>query len=270
MCKILNVSTSGFYTWRNRPVSQYRKREEWLASEITRLFRLSKERYGSPRIYAQLRKCGVSVSKKRVARIMRQLGLKARCARVYMRKAKLHEFYARVSNIKKDLPKPTAVNQQWAGDVTFIKVKGQWLYLAAIIDLYSRRIIGWSLAKRKTMQLSLASLAMAVRKRNIRDEVLFHTDRGAEYSAYYVQDWLKRHNIKSSMNRPGYCTDNAEMESFFHTLKAELIKSTHFENERDLRTKVASYIQHFYNRQRLHSALDYVSPINYETKAQGA
>ena len=166
--------------------------------------------------------------------------------------------------LRKDLPKPTAANQHWAADLTYIRVGQRWLYLAAVIDLYSRRIVGWSLGKQKTVSLTRASLKMALRNRRPEAGLIFHTDRGVEYQAHEIQALLKQHGIQTSANRPGMCTDNAEMESFFHTLKGELIKKSTFYGEMHLRDKLAGYIQHFYNRVRLHSSLNYLSPVEYE------
>ena len=235
-----------------------------LTARITGIFEASRETYGSPRVYQALKQQGIHVGKKRVERLMREAGLKARVARVYRKVAGLHRFYRRAPNLRKDLPKPMTPNQHWAADLTYIRVGKRWLYLAAVIDLYSRRVMGWSLGKQKTVSLTLASLNMALRNRHPRPGLIFHTDRGVEYRAHEFQALLKKHGIQASANRPGMCTDNAEMESFFHTLKGELIKDSTFYGEMHLRDKLVGYIQHFYNRVRLHSSLNYLSPVEYE------
>lgn len=264
MCRFLKVSRGGYYAWCKREPSQHSIRDAELSAQIVKIFNKSRETYGSPRIHVVLRREGVQISRKRVARLMRANGLKARCSRVYVRMAKLHRFYQSIKNIRKDIPKASSVNEQWAGDLTYIRQGNRWLYLAVIIDLYSRKVVGWSLGKRKTTELTMTSLRMAIRNRKPYNGLIFHTDRGAEYRAHEVQGLLSKHGIVPSMNRPGHCTDNAEVESFFHTLKGEIIKENHFKCEQELRDKIAGYIQHFYNRYRLHSSLEYQSPIEFE------
>ncbi|WP_370462334.1 IS3 family transposase [Oceanimonas sp. MB9] len=264
LCRFLKVSASGFYAWLQCKTSQRDQANAELIEQIKRVFTASRETYGSPRVHQALKREGIHVGRKRVARLMREAGLKARVARVYRKVAGLHHFYQKSVNLRKDLPKPTAPNQHWAADLTYIRVGSRWLYLAAVIDLYSRRVVGWSLGKRKTVSLTQASLQMALRNRRPEPGLIFHTDRGVEYRAHELQRLLKRHGIRASTNRPGMCTDNAEMESFFHTLKGELIKENRFYGEMHLRDKLAGYIQHFYNRFRLHSSLNYMSPVEYE------
>lgn len=268
MCRFLNVSRAGYYAWCKRKPSHHALLDIQFSYQIQQVFDKSRETYGSPRIHAELARKNVHISRKRVARLMRELGLKARCARVYRNMAKLHRFFQAIKNVRKDLPKPTAINQQWAGDLTYIRQGHRWLYLAVVIDLYSRKVIGWSLNKHKTTAVTLASLKMAIRNRAPDKGLLFHTDRGVEYRAHEVQKLLKQHGIQPSMNRPGHCTDNAEMESFFHTFKGELIKARTFESKQELRDRIAGYVQHFYNRFRLHSSLNYISPVEFEGRAK--
>ena len=264
MCRFLSVSKSGYYAWLGRKPSRYAQEEQALKKQIIKVFSQSRETYGSPRVHAELRRQGFLVSRKRVARIMREQGLRARSYRIYLKMAKLHRFYQSIKNIKKDIPKPTAVNQQWSGDLTYIKQGKRWMYLAVVIDLYSRKVVGWSLGSKKSTQLTMSSLRMAIRNRNPQERLLFHTDRGSEYRAHEVQALLSKHGIVPSMNRPGHCTDNAEVESFFHTLKGDIIRKNSFKSEKQLRDKLVGYIQHFYNRNRLHSSLGYRSPHEYE------
>lgn len=264
MCRFLSVSKSGYYAWLDREPSRYDQEEQALKKRIIKVFTQSRETYGSPRVHAELRRQGVLVSRKRVARIMREQGLRARSYRIYMKMAKLHRFYQSIKNIKKDTPKPTAVNQQWSGDLTYIRQGKRWMYLAVVIDLYSRKVVGWSLGSKKSTQLTMSSLRMAIRNRKPQERLLFHTDRGSEYRAHEVQALLSKNGIVSSMNRPGHCTDNAEVESFFHTLKGDIIRKNSFKSEKQLRDKLVGYIQHFYNRYRLHSSLGYRSPHEYE------
>ena len=268
MCRFLKVSRAGYYAWKHRSVSRHYLIDRILEYRIKQIFNRSRETYGSPRVHATLKQEGVQVSRKCAARLMRENGLKARCVRVYRKMAKLHRFYQRIPNIRKDLPKPTGVNQHWAADLTYIRQGNRRLYLAAVIDLYSRKVVGWSFGKRKSTALTISSLRMAIRNRHPEKWLIFHTERGVEYRSLDVQKLLKQYGIKPSMNRPGCCTDNAEMESFFHSLKAEFIKETKFYSEWHLRDKLAGYIQHFYNKIRLHSSLKHLSPVEYEARVQ--
>ena len=196
---------------------------------------------------------------------MRIHGLRARVLKTYSKPAKVKFFYKAIENHRKNSRKPTAINQQWSGDITYLKVGQRWHYLAVVLDLFSRRIIGWALGKYKTTELTLKALRLALNKRKPTETVLFHTDRGAEYRAHIVQQFLVKHNIQASMNRPGCCTDNAEVESFFHSLKADLIRGNKFETMNKLQTKLSGYLNYFYNRQRLHSSLGYKTPIEFES-----
>ncbi len=195
---------------------------------------------------------------------MKEHCLRARALKTYSKPAKVKFFYKEIQNKRKDIDKATAPNQQWSGDITYLKVGSKWHYLAVVIDLFSRRVIGWAFGKNKSTELTLKALRLAIKKRQPKGNVLFHTDRGAEYRAHTVQQYLKRHNINASMNRPGCCTDNAEVESFFHSLKADLIRGNLFETMSKLLTKLKSYLNYFYNRQRLHSSLGYKTPAEFE------
>jgi len=162
------------------------------------------------------------------------------------------------------LAKPTAIDQVWVTDVTYLKVNGRWHYLATVMDLYSRRIIGWSLSNTRTRKLTRSAMRYALKKRGFPEKVMLHTDRGIEYAGGEFQKLLKQYGFKHSLNRPGYCTDNAFMESFFHSLKAELIRGTVYNGVKQLRKALIKYINKFYNSVRLHSGLDYLTPIEFE------
>lgn len=231
------------------------------------MFTQSKQTYGSPRVFHALKREGIHTSKKRVARLMQEHGLRARALTTYSKPAKVKFFYKAIENHRKDSDKPTEINQQWSGDITYLKVGNRWHYLAVVLDLFSRRVIGWALGQQKSTQLTMKALKQALAKRKPRNTVLFHTDRGAEYRAHVMQAFLKKRNVKASMNRPGCCTDNAEVESFFHSLKADLIRGNTFANVDKLRTLLRGYLNHFYNRQRLHSSLGYKTPAEFELAA---
>jgi len=195
---------------------------------------------------------------------MREAGLRGRVVRVTRRQPGLKRFNAKGENLLLKLAAPTRMDQVWVADVTYLKVNDKWQYLATVMDQYSRRILGWSLSKTRTTTLTIDALNYALRKRKYPKEVVFHTDRGLEYTGSAFQAVLKRWDFKHSINRPGHCTDNAYMESFYHSLKAELIRGNVYKTVKALRKALKKYINQFYNTVRLHSGLDYVSPIKYE------
>jgi len=264
LCRWLGVSKSGFYAWESRKISRRYEEDQDLLKKITRVFEGSEGRYGSPRVHKELRKYGVFVSRKRVERLMKEAGMKGRVVRVTRRAPGCKRFHRKGENILLEMDKPASIDQIWVSDVTYLKVKGRWQYLATVMDLYSRRILGWSLSTSRTHKLTCTALKYALKKRRYPEGVLFHTDGGIEYRANEFQKLLKKYTFKHSVSRPGYCTDNAFMESFFHSLKAELIRGNTYNKLRELRKDLSTYINKFYNSIRLHSGLDYMSPIEYE------
>ncbi len=223
--------------------------------------------YGSPRIHQALQQQGHCVGRNRIEKVMREAGVVGKVATLYRRVPGMERFYLKHQNLRLQAPPPSDVDQQWAADLTYIKVADRWQYLAVVMDVYSRRIIGWSLGAQKTAELTLRALRQALRHRRPRKDLIFHTDRGVEYGAYLIQNELQRHGIRASMNRPGACTDNAHMESFFHSLKTESIHGEKFRNEHELRMAIAKYINRFYNPLRLHSSIGYLSPMEFERVA---
>jgi putative transposase len=266
LCKWLSVSRSGYYAWVQRDLPPRAKDDECLLNKITSIFTESQGRYGSPRVFKALLAQGVAVSKKRVERLMRAANLRGRVVRVTRRQPGLKRFAAQGKNYLLKTGNATQLNQVWVADVTYLKVKGRWHYLATVMDQYSRRILGWSLSTTRTMQLSVDALMYALKKRGFPTDVIVHTDRGVEYTGYLFQDTLAKFGLIHSVNRPGYCTDNAFMESFYHSLKAELIRGTTFACLKYLRNAIKGYINTFYNQVRLHSGLGYLSPIEYERR----
>ncbi len=264
MCGWLGVTRGGFYAWEKREAPKRFHEDQLLLKRIIRLYNRSGGRYGSPRVYKKLVKQGVKVGRKRIERLMREAGLKGRVVRVTRRQPGLKLFKAKGKNLLRKVSKPTALNQVWVADVTYLKVGGKWQYLATVMDLYSRRILGWSLSATRTTELTRTSLTYALKNRNYPQGVLFHTDRGNEYTGGEFQKLLVENGFRHSMNRPGHCTDNAYMESFFHSLKAELIRGVTWSKVAELRRALSTYINRFYNTVRLHSGLDYESPIKYE------
>ena len=176
----------------------------------------------------------------------------------------MKQFKAEGENLRLHAPQVTGLNQQWVADLTYLKVKSRWYYLAVVMDVYSRRILGWSLSKKRTTDLTLSALRYALKGRRPKKDMIFHTDRGIEFAAFRFRDVLRDHGIKASLNRPGVCTDNAHMESFFHSMKAELIRGRTFHNEQELRYCLNSYINQFYNHKRLHSGIGYCPPAEFE------
>ena len=267
LCNLFQVSPSGFYKWRDRGLSDRAKTNQRLLRKIRRIFDESRGTYGSPRVHAQLRREGELVSRSRVERLMRKACLVGKAARVYRRHALVKRLYESLPNLRLERPIPTKVNEQWVGDVTYLKVNGEWRYLAVVMDLCSRRVIGWRLSKTRTAELTRSALRDALEARKVKPGLIFHTDRGTEYGAWLMQDELKKHGLLSSMNRAETMNDNAHMESFFRTLKTETIKGVEFKTEQELRLVLSSYINEFYNVKRLHSGLGYKTPIECDRMA---
>ncbi|GAA6132575.1 hypothetical protein NBRC116187_29350 [Halopseudomonas sabulinigri] len=232
--------------------------------KIRRIFNDSKGRYGSPRVYQAFRREGVAVGENRVARIMREWCMTARVMRVYRRMTRRRDHLKALPNHRLDVGKPVAENQQWSSDVTYIKLGKTYVYLAVVLDLFSRRIISWRLEEKLNANLAKATLRQAFTSRQPEADLVFHTDRGIEYRAARTQALLNQYRVRHSMNRPGRCTDNAEVESFFKTLKGELLHATSFVSLRQLRKHIKDYIDGFYNSERLHSSLGYRTPLEFE------
>lgn len=260
----MGVTTGGYYAWLDRPLSDRVKADRLLLKKIQRIHEDSRGIYGSPRVHLALARQGIHVGRKRVERLMREAGLMGKVTTLYRRTPGIEKFFLRHKNLKLKAPAPTSINQQWVADLTYIRVKSDWYYLAVVLDVFSRRVIGWSLGPHKTAELTLRALKNALKVRQPKEGLIFHTDRGVEYGAHLIQNELKRHGISSSMNRPGKCTDNAHMESFFHSLKAERIHGERFKSESELRLALNGYISQFYNQTRLHSGIGYKSPAEYE------
>lgn len=267
LCRKLDVSPQGFYQWSDRPVTGREIENKLMTEKIEKIFNDHDGNYGSPRIYSELRSQGIIINHKRVERLMKEAGLVGKAGRIYRRKPLPENPCIRVPNLKREAGKPVRPNQQWAGDVTYLKVQNVCLYLAVVIDLYSRRVIGWELSKTRTVTLTLAALNQAVRNRKVEKNLIFHSDRGSEYGAHLYQARLGEMGIRPSMNRPGQMNDNAFMESFFQTFKTESFKGIEFSSAHELKMALSWYMDDYYNATRLHGSLGYKTPDDYEKMA---
>lgn len=262
MCEVYDVSRFGYASWKTRGESRHAERDRKLRTGIEKLFGEVDGIYGSPKIHELLRQAGEVVGKNRVARLMQESCLKARCSRIYRNNTNHDRFYASIGNKIHDL-EATASNQIWVGDVTYLKVNKEWRYLAVIMDLFSRKIVGWSLSIKRDVTLTLTAFKRAASKRLLQSGLYFHSDRGSEYVALKYQKWLQKNNVIQSMNRKGVMNDNAEMESFFHQFKAERLHKNEYTTEKELRSVIIEYVG-FYNQKRIHSSLGYLTPRAYE------
>jgi putative transposase len=266
LCALYDVTRAGYYAWRHRGPSARKRQDAMVLEQIQVIFARSRGTYGSPRVHRALAAAGVRVSRRRVGRLLREAGLRARTLKLYRRIPGLHGFFTSIPNRQLDRL-ATAPDQVWVADITYLKVAGAWRYLAVVMDRYSRRIIGWSLSASKDARLTLAALNHAVRNRRPRPGVIFHTDRGVEYAAYAFRDRLATLGFVQSMNRPREITDNAHMESFFHSMKSDAVHGFAFAAAHELAQLLRSYIP-YYNGVRLHSGIGYASPIDYETRTR--
>jgi transposase InsO family protein len=264
LCDWLKVSRSGYYAWRKRAQSKRTLSDQSLLKKIRKIHLDSRSVYGSPRVHQALKQQGIYVGKKRVERLMRAYDIKGRIVKVTRRQPGLKRFVARGENLRLKAPEASNINQIWVGDITYLKVDKRYQFLIVIMDIYSRKILGWRLSTSRTTKDTVSVLKRVVKHRQPEQEIIFHSDRGIEYTGHHYRDALKKNDIKPSVNRLGKCTDNGHMESFFHSLKAELIRGSTFKTGSELRASLSSYINHFYNTKRLHSGIGYHSPIEYE------
>lgn len=268
LCEALGVTRGGYYRWLRRRPSARDLGSSLLLSRIRRVHNESKKTYGSPRIFDQLRDEGVACGKKRVERLMRDNAIKAKQTKRYLPQTTDSQHNLPIaSNLLNRQFARQRRDEAWVADITYIPTQEGWLYLAAVMDLFSRKIVGWSVGERMTRHLPLRALHMAKQRRRPSAGLIHHSDRGSQYASADYQRELASDGIVCSMSRKGNCYDNAVMESFFHTLKVEAVHDERFETRRSAFAAISDYIEVFYNRQRRHSSLGGMSPAAFEEHA---
>jgi len=270
MCATLDVSAQGFYAWRQRPTSQQQLRRDALLVEIRDAHVECKQRYGSPRIHAELvMGRDVPCSVNTIAKLMRQEGIRAKSVKKFRHTTDSNHSLPVAENVLDRQFDAQNLNECWLADVTYVPTREGWLYLAAVEDLYSRMVVGWSMADHLKSRLVVDALEMAIGRR-FPSELLAHSDRGSQYASDHYQRLLARHGITCSMSDPGQCWDNAPMESFFASFKKELVHHEDYQTRAEARASIFEYIEAFYNLKRRHSSLGYLSPTDFETSVRSA
>jgi len=265
LCRVLEVTRSGYYQWRHKAPGPRANANQQLLEHVQRVFAQSRQTYGSPRITRQLQRQQIPCSQNRVAGLMRRHNIRAKSKRPFRpRTTQSRHLNGIAPNRLKQLPAISRVNQTWVADITYISTAGGWIYMAAVMDLYSRKILGWSVGYTLHSTLVKEALQQALAMRRPAAGLLHHSDRGTQYASSAFRALLHSHQVVPSMSASGHCYDNAAMESFWSTLKTELIHQRTFDDLPQARLALFEYIEIFYNRQRLHSALGYKSPVEFE------
>lgn len=264
MCEVLGVSTSGYYAWRAREASPRAQANALLQTRIKEVYEQSRQVYGARRVYHALKAQGVQTSQKRVTRLMRIKGWQGRHKRKKVRTTTPADHLPTVPNHLKQEFTAQAPDQIWTGDITYIETQEGWLYLAVVLDVFSRKIVGWAMSADLTHAFVLRAFQMAWQQRQPAPGLLFHSDRGSQYAAHIYRAYLETRGVRRSMSRTGNCYDNAITESFFGRLKTEWVAHKQYATRHEARTDLFEYIEVFYNRSRLHSALGYLSPVQFE------
>lgn len=266
MCRVLGVSPAGYYAWRERPVSSRTLKQAQLDTQVRKAYEAEKGRAGSPRLAQRLRQQGHGAGRHQVAKSMRRQRLRAKGARKYKATTNSNHNLPVALNLLQQNFHADRPNQAWVADITYIATDEGWLYLAAVLDLYSRHVIGWSMSERMTATLVCNALSMAIFARHRPQGVIVHSDRGSQYCSQDYQRLLAHHRLLCSMSKKGDCYDNAAMESWNHSLKVEAIHGERFATREQAKAHVFDYIEVYYNRQRLHSTLGYLSPVEFELR----
>ncbi len=270
LCWMMKVSRGGFYAWRTRPESPRSKEDRRLLVKVKASHQASRGTYGSPRVYRDLREAGEAVGRDRVARLMRQAGLRSKRRRRYRITTDSDHCRPVAANVLGREFTAHVPNQKWASDITYVRTRRGWLYLAVVLDLYSRRVVGWSMSTRITQELAVNALRMALSHRGHPRVLVHHSDRGSQYASRAYRRLLKARGIGCSMSRRGNCWDNAVVESFFATVKTELVHHSNYHSQEQAKAELFEYIEVFYNRTRRHSTLGYQTPAEYETMTSAA
>jgi putative transposase len=268
MCRLLQVSRSGYYAWRGRPESQRAKTDRELLKRIRQIHTDSDGVYGAVKITAELNEQGCPCGRHKVARLMRLAGLKGCPKTTFKVTTQRDPKHAVADNLLQQNFTATGMNQRWSSDITYIKTRQGWLYLAVVLDIYSRRIVGWSMSRWITRHLAISALNMAVDQRLPGKELIHHSDRGSQYTSDDFRDELEKHNIECSMSGTGNCYDNAVVESFFGLLKRERVNRRYYQTRDDAAQDIFDYIECFYNRKRRHGYLGNISPAAFEERAE--
>jgi len=264
MCGVLQVSTSGYYGWLGHKPSAQQQRREHIAQAAARFYFESERIYGYRKVYQDLLEANINCCRETVRRIMHQIGLFSRVKRKFVLTTDSnHDMVIAENLLSRDFT-ATSQDQKWVADITYISTRRGWLYLAAVMDLYSRRIVGWAMSEHIDSALVLSAMNMAISQRRPEAGLLHHSDRGSQYASDVFQDLLDDNNIVCSMSRKGNCWDNACIESFFGSLKTEWVSDKKYESREQARNDIFKYIEMFYNRKRRHAALGYLSPAAYE------
>lgn len=262
MCRLLGVSRSAYYQWRSQPISAHQRADAKLLEQIRTVHQSNRSLYGSPRVHAALRQQGVRVGRKRVARLMHEHRLRAKTHRRFTVTTRPASVVATCADLVLRQFRVEQPNRLWSSDITYIWTMEGWTYLAVVLDLFSRRVVGWELGSRLTDDLVISALSRALEHRDVNDGLVFHSDRGRQYTSEDFRQLLERHGLRQSWAFS--CYDNAVSESFMHTIKTEHLQFQRFETREAVRASIFNYIEVFYNRQRLHSTLNMLSPAQFE------
>jgi putative transposase len=263
LCRKLGVTRQGYYAWKQRGKCRRQQDNERLLDKVVDIHKSSRETYGYPRVHAALKQQGEPCSRNRVARLMRDYGIQAKMARRFRKHSHRHHLIRAPKNLLLDRGPVTGANQVWVCDVTYIRVGKDWNYLCTVMDLYTRKVIGWQFARKLDTTVAREALLMALESYTPQAGAIFHTDQGVEFANKGLKAMLDAHNLLVSKSRKGCCWDNAKMESFYHTLKTEMVYFQSFRHLTEALAYIIDYI-HFYNHDRLHSSLNYQSPSTYE------
>jgi len=266
LCKLLGVSRSAYYHWQHRGPSVREQRNQELLPLVQQIHQQSRRNYGSPRIWEALCQRGVRCGRHRIARLMRIHGIRAKTKHRFKVTTRSRCNQSIMPDLVQRHFSAVRPNQVWTSDITYVWTREGWAYLAVVLDLYSRMIVGWELSARLNASLVTSAVGRALASRNPSEGLILHSDRGSQYASNELMALSKEHDIRLSMSRTGNCYDNAVTESFFHTFKTEHVYFTRFENRQEARTSIFDYIEVFYNRQRMHSTINNLSPMQYELR----